>query len=171
MKRGFTEAIKKQIAASQKWECSLCHALLESTYQVDHTVPLWDGGEDSVGNATAMCVSCHAVKTQNEAIERNDRARLRSENIRREKERKTWREEESRRVYSTQRDGSVNCRDCGMLRSPTRRSCFLTPRATKELDAPTGPPLINIYTFDVLNVNFRIYVAPIRHPFFSHPIN
>ena len=58
IRQTFTEAIKKKIAA-QRWMCSMCDELLVSTYQVDHTVPLWAGGEDSSDNATAMCVSCH----------------------------------------------------------------------------------------------------------------
>jgi hypothetical protein len=44
--------------------------LLSSAYQIDHTVPLCDGGDDNVDNATAMCPNCHALKTQREAVAR-----------------------------------------------------------------------------------------------------
>ena len=69
-KTRFSESLKRQIAARQGWRCSACDKLLESTFQVDHTTPLSAGGADDPRNATAMCVGCHAIKTQNEAIER-----------------------------------------------------------------------------------------------------
>ena len=75
LKRSFTETIKKKIAASQKWKCSGCEQLLESTYQVDHSIPLWAGGEDCPDNATALCPNCHAIKTQAEASVRAKRIR------------------------------------------------------------------------------------------------
>lgn len=68
-KRGaLTDIIKKQIAAEQKWHCSICNNMFDATYNVDHTIPLWNGGMDHRDNATALCVSCHAKKTQNEWI-------------------------------------------------------------------------------------------------------
>lgn len=71
VKRGaLNESIKKQIASDQKWTCSACNSLLVSTFQIDHTIPLWNGGADSKENATAMCVECHAKKTQDEWIQR-----------------------------------------------------------------------------------------------------
>ena len=73
-KRSISEPEKKFVAARQKWRCSSCDNLLESTYQVDHTIALMNGGEDSVSNMTAMCVSCHCKKTQ---IEHIDRATIR----------------------------------------------------------------------------------------------
>jgi hypothetical protein len=69
-KRSISEPEKKFVAARQEWKCSSCGRLLEATYQVDHTVALMNGGEDSTSNMTAMCVSCHCRKTQNEHIER-----------------------------------------------------------------------------------------------------
>lgn len=47
--------------------------MLEATYQVDHTVALMNGGTDNVNNMTAMCVSCHAKKTQLEHVVRSQR--------------------------------------------------------------------------------------------------
>ena len=71
IKRGaLNESIKKQIASNQKWTCSACNSLLLSTFQIDHTIPLWNNGPDCKENATAMCVECHAQKTQNEWIQR-----------------------------------------------------------------------------------------------------
>ena len=71
IKRGaLNESVKKQIASDQKWTCSACNSLLVSTFQIDHTIPLWNNGPDCKENATAMCVECHAKKTQNEWIQR-----------------------------------------------------------------------------------------------------
>lgn len=61
---------QKVVAARQQWRCSECSSLLPAAFQVDHTVPLWKGGPNTIANATAMCASCHASKTQLEAIER-----------------------------------------------------------------------------------------------------
>lgn len=68
MKRQITEPEKKWVAARQAWRCSVCNRLLESTYQVDHTVALMNDGKDHISNMTAMCVRCHAKKTQMEHI-------------------------------------------------------------------------------------------------------
>lgn len=71
MNRSFTEAQKKIVAARQKWTCAGCDEMLDSTYQIDHIVPLWKNGPDCyVTNAQALCPRCHAKKTQNEGIER-----------------------------------------------------------------------------------------------------
>ena len=69
--RKLSEPQKKVVAARQLWKCSTCQIILPSTYQVDHTVPLWEGGEDTIENCTAMCPGCHAQKTQQEAIRRS----------------------------------------------------------------------------------------------------
>ena len=66
-KRGFvTQSIRTQVAASQKWCCRICMEMLTGIFHIDHTVPLSRGGEDELKNITALCVQCHAVKTQNE---------------------------------------------------------------------------------------------------------
>ena len=70
LKRSLSESEKKQVAARQGWTCSSCKTLLPAAYQVDHTIPLCDGGPDTIANCTAMCANCHAAKTQNEAIAR-----------------------------------------------------------------------------------------------------
>ena len=102
-KRLMGESIKKQIAARQQWKCSECAGVLPSTYQVDHTVPLCDGGADSADNATAMCPNCHALKTQNEAIRRADKSKPKQQ------------------LYDEREDfflanGMVRCGSCGYCR-------------------------------------------------------
>ena len=69
-KRSVSEATKKVVAARGKWRCYECDRLLASTYQIDHTLPLWEGGTNTMSNLRALCVSCHAAKTQLEGIRR-----------------------------------------------------------------------------------------------------
>ena len=83
IKRSFTGAQKKQVAARQGWRCGACDALLPASFQVDHVVPLWAGGEDSLDNASGLCGTCHAEKTQAEAVERAARKRARARDGRR----------------------------------------------------------------------------------------
>lgn len=75
MQRALSEPQKKVVAARQGWRCSDCKELLPAAYQVDHTVPLWAAGEDSIDNCTAMCPNCHAKKTQLESIARHAKAK------------------------------------------------------------------------------------------------
>lgn len=76
--RALTESEKKRVAARGGWRCSDCGMLLPPAYQVDHTVPLCDGGEDSISNCTAMCANCHADKTQRESIARRASSALKT---------------------------------------------------------------------------------------------
>ena len=71
MRRKLTEPEKKRVAAAQLWRCAACDDVLPAAYQIDHKVPLADGGRDHVDNAQALCPNCHADKTQREAIERH----------------------------------------------------------------------------------------------------
>lgn len=74
MRRTISDPEKKVVAARQGWRCSACCALLPAAFQVDHTISLAAGGEDSIRNCTAMCPNCHAEKTQLEAIARHHKA-------------------------------------------------------------------------------------------------
>ena len=57
---------------------------LASSFQVDHVVPLFDGGKNTESNLQALCANCHSAKTQREAIERADRLYKQKENERRQ---------------------------------------------------------------------------------------
>lgn len=48
------------------WMCKLCSHSLKSTSQVDHIVPLFDGGSNDMTNLEILCVDCHSKKTQME---------------------------------------------------------------------------------------------------------
>ena len=74
--RRITGHEKRIVAARQAWRCALCEHVLEATFQVDHVVPLHSGGDDDYQtNCHALCVGCHAEKTQREEIERLARRR------------------------------------------------------------------------------------------------
>ena len=101
MKRRLTEGQKKIVAARCDWKCTACHATLSAAYHIDHTIPLWAGGVDSVENATSLCGSCHARKTQREAIERAERKRRLRE-----------------RSLDARARPPVECSGCGVVFSP-----------------------------------------------------
>lgn len=63
-------ALSKQIAASGGWACAACDAVLPAAYEIDHIIPIADGGHDDRSNMQALCPNCHAAKTQTERIRR-----------------------------------------------------------------------------------------------------
>lgn len=62
-KRNVSTTVKKIVASTQQWRCSKCNQLLDATYEVDHTIPLYKGGTNHISNLTAMCRNCHGRKT------------------------------------------------------------------------------------------------------------
>jgi hypothetical protein len=136
LRRTFTEAVKKQIAARQQWLCSVCSSVLSSTYQVDHSIPLWKNGLDSPENATAMCADCHAKKTQNEGIERAVCELQSKIQTRVLFEQNIWIEEEAKRATQTNTNGSVVCRDCLLNYYPifTHKCREVARRSTERIE-------------------------------------
>lgn len=74
-KRSFDTETKKIIAARQGWKCNTCECILPASYEIDHVVPLCEGGEDKESNAAALCPNCHAEKSMRERIRMRQRAR------------------------------------------------------------------------------------------------
>jgi 5-methylcytosine-specific restriction endonuclease McrA len=62
----FSQRIKQQARERANWTCELpgCD---ESAIEVDHKKPLWQGGDNSLGNAQVLCKKHHAAKTKREA--------------------------------------------------------------------------------------------------------
>ena len=56
--------MKKRVAAAQEWKCATCTKILPATFQVDHVYPHALGGSDHPSNLEALCVECHASKSQ-----------------------------------------------------------------------------------------------------------
>ena len=37
--------------------------LLDATYEIDHIIPLYKGGNNEISNLEALCRNCHGNKT------------------------------------------------------------------------------------------------------------
>ena len=60
--------------------CYLCTRKISAgdTWDLDHTKPLWDGGENVEDNLAPACAGCHRGKTAEEASERAEGKRHRA---------------------------------------------------------------------------------------------
>lgn len=61
--RNVTNLQKKMVAANQQWKCGQCGQMLDETYEVDHIIPLCDGGTNELSNLMALDPICHKKKT------------------------------------------------------------------------------------------------------------
>ena len=110
--RKTSECTKKQVAAGQRWTCGHCSRILSSSFEVDHTIPLWKGGADAVGNLQALCSNCHSQKSQKESQERAEEKRTRMINTRLSYEEDVKRDEEAKRKVKPHPRGTVQCMEC-----------------------------------------------------------
>jgi len=62
-KRNVTPFQKKMVASNQQWKCNMCQKILDYTYEVDHKIPLFKGGNNHTDNLQALCRNCHGKKT------------------------------------------------------------------------------------------------------------
>jgi len=65
-RKKVTLRLFKILGEQQQWRCKMCTSLLKSTSQVDHVIPLFEGGTNDPDNLEILCVDCHSRKTQNE---------------------------------------------------------------------------------------------------------
>jgi hypothetical protein len=65
-KRQVTQLTKKTVAARQQWKCGQCGNLLDETYEVDHIIPLYQGGTNQIENLMALDPHCHRKKTNSD---------------------------------------------------------------------------------------------------------
>jgi 5-methylcytosine-specific restriction endonuclease McrA len=65
---------RNRIRARDKGQCQQCirerRSHINNGFQVDHVVPLWDGGTDDDSNKETICDEHHKIKTAREAKER-----------------------------------------------------------------------------------------------------
>ena len=61
--RNVTALSKKIVASNQKWLCGNCKKMLDFTYEIDHIIPLFNGGTNEYTNLIALCRECHGQKT------------------------------------------------------------------------------------------------------------
>lgn len=65
--RSTSRKHKWDIAYRQQYKCGVCQSLLHpKSFDIDHVVPLFRGGHDSLSNLQALCCNCHAVKSRTE---------------------------------------------------------------------------------------------------------
>lgn len=62
------ERLRKLVAAGQKWQCGTCRDLLAASFEVDHIVPVCNGGTNDPKNLVALCRNCHGEKTMQDGI-------------------------------------------------------------------------------------------------------
>jgi 5-methylcytosine-specific restriction endonuclease McrA len=64
----LNETKKKVVASSQQWTCSTCKQILDASYEIDHIIPLYKGGNNDLNNLQALCRNCHGQKTINDKL-------------------------------------------------------------------------------------------------------
>lgn len=64
----FTQMERNAIASTQNYKCNVCEIELEEQreYDIDHIIPIANGGKNTVDNLQAICKNCHKEKTKNE---------------------------------------------------------------------------------------------------------
>ena len=68
--------MRNQVARSQHWRCRICSRELDASFDLDHILPLSQGGSNDRSNLQAICHSpCHIEKTAREASRPRPRAR------------------------------------------------------------------------------------------------
>lgn len=65
----ISKKLKKMILKEQENKCNNCDETLNK-YEIDHVLPLYDGGDNSLENLQALCPECHESKTNKENIDR-----------------------------------------------------------------------------------------------------
>jgi len=63
----FSEFEKQSIASANDYKCNICRTdLVEREFQIDHKIPIANGGKNAIENLQPLCKSCHKRKTANE---------------------------------------------------------------------------------------------------------
>jgi 5-methylcytosine-specific restriction protein A len=64
--------IRRRVLTRDNGMCCMCkaHGRFTLAREVDHITPLWAGGTDAESNLQALCIECHASKTDAEASKR-----------------------------------------------------------------------------------------------------
>lgn len=74
--RGAPKAVADQVMARDHYECQArLHGCTIIANEVDHVVPVFEGGQDELENLRAICSSCHRKKTAGEATRARQRRR------------------------------------------------------------------------------------------------
>jgi 5-methylcytosine-specific restriction endonuclease McrA len=71
VKRSVSGLLKKKVGAKQSWRCNKCSVMLDETYEVNHIVPLEQGGTNHESNLEALCRTCHGKISIDAIISKN----------------------------------------------------------------------------------------------------
>jgi 5-methylcytosine-specific restriction protein A len=69
VKRYIPEKVKKQIYLDQEYKCNICVKILPISSEIDHIIPLYQGGSNDIKNLQGLCSGCHASKTPKDYID------------------------------------------------------------------------------------------------------
>ena len=61
-RRRITPFVAKKVAAFHKWRCAACGELLTEDFEIDHHIPLHNGGSDDIANLRPLHKKCHLFK-------------------------------------------------------------------------------------------------------------
>lgn len=62
-RESIPEKTKFEIIREQDIKCNLCLTIMGGTYEIDHIIPLEQGGTNNKSNLQALCTQCHIFKT------------------------------------------------------------------------------------------------------------
>lgn len=63
----FSEFEKQSIASANDYKCNICRTdLVEREFQIDHKIPIANGGKNAIENLQPLCKNCHKKKTASE---------------------------------------------------------------------------------------------------------
>ena len=66
-RRMFSEFEKQSIASNYDYKCENCRKnLVERDFDIDHKIPIANGGKNSIDNLQPLCRSCHKIKSSKE---------------------------------------------------------------------------------------------------------
>ena len=71
-KRKYNVSHRIHIAWTQEYKCGKCKCFpIPPAFQIDHRVPLHEGGPDILDNLWALCPNCHAEKSRREQLKKH----------------------------------------------------------------------------------------------------
>ena len=69
-RKRVTPFVAKSVGAKYKWRCAMCGELLGPDFEVDHIVPLSEGGSNDIANLQCLHKKCHLLKSSFEQRKR-----------------------------------------------------------------------------------------------------
>ena len=117
-RKPISAALKRIIAAAQKWRCDECDVLLPASFEIDHVVPLHLGGSNERDNLVALCGTCHREKTYIELynIAENRRKKQEKEEQKRHQTLRKQQEEYLKMITSEPEEGTSSIKFCPLCR-------------------------------------------------------